>query len=82
MGVPLLDPLGGLLVAVMIAKTGVDIGWSSVPELIDGGGAPRDTAQRIQAVLAHLQVGARVNWAGRVLGRGVGTDLQGPCFCR
>ena len=82
MGVPLLDPLGGLLVAVMIAKTGVDIGWSSVQELIDGGGATRDTVERIQAVLAHLQVSAFVHartefGVGRVSGCRVGSR-SGP----
>ena len=84
MGVPLLDPLGGLLVAVMIAKTGVDIGWSSVQELIDGGGATRDTVERIQAVLAHLQVSVCVCMHARSLGSGAcqGAEWvrgQGPC---
>ena len=54
MGMPLLDPLGGLLVAAMIAKTGIDIGWVSVQELIDGSAATRDTVNRVQAVLAPL----------------------------
>ncbi|KAJ1910258.1 hypothetical protein IWQ60_010744, partial [Tieghemiomyces parasiticus] len=35
LGMPILDPLGGLVVAVVLAKNGASVGWEALQELVD-----------------------------------------------
>jgi len=56
LGMPLLDPLGGLLVAGMITQAGVVIGWRAVQELIDGSSATQETVKAVEDALATITV--------------------------
>ncbi|KAA0150648.1 hypothetical protein FNF31_06967 [Cafeteria roenbergensis] len=50
-GLPLVDPVGGLVVAAMIAKQGVDMGVGALRELSDEAADPSTTAAVQQALL-------------------------------
>lgn len=54
-GVPVLDPLGGLLVSALIVKSGAEIMASSVHELVDKGLTP-DEIEQIRAVITQVKV--------------------------
>lgn len=54
-GIPVLDPLGGLLVSGLIVKSGADIMSSSVKELIDRG-LPADEIEKVKSVIAAIKV--------------------------
>ncbi|MGB0713627.1 MAG: cation diffusion facilitator family transporter [Gammaproteobacteria bacterium] len=53
LGLPLLDPVAALVVGVMVARIGWELGWSAVEELVDKGLDPervREIEQCIEAV--------------------------------
>ncbi|CAO3596146.1 unnamed protein product [Absidia cylindrospora] len=54
-GMPVLDPLGGLLVSALIVQGGAGIMTSSVKELIDKGIPPNEIEQ-IKSVIAKVKV--------------------------
>jgi divalent metal cation (Fe/Co/Zn/Cd) transporter len=54
-GVPVLDPLGGLLVSALIVKSGAEIMASSVHELVDKG-LTADEIEQIKAVITQVKV--------------------------
>ncbi|KAI8343907.1 cation efflux protein [Chlamydoabsidia padenii] len=53
-GMPVLDPLGGLLVSGLIVKSGADIMISSTKELIDRG-LPSDEIDKVKSVIAKVK---------------------------
>ncbi|OZJ04288.1 hypothetical protein BZG36_02578 [Bifiguratus adelaidae] len=53
-GVPILDPLGGILVSGMILKTGVEIMLGSLKELVDAN-VDDDVLQQVQQAITRLQ---------------------------
>ncbi|CAG8538299.1 11742_t:CDS:2, partial [Racocetra fulgida] len=54
-GFPLLDPIGGILVAGMILKSGIEIMISSLRELVDMG-AKDDVIKKVEKAVYKIQV--------------------------
>lgn len=67
LGWPILDPIAGLVVAIMIAYTGVEIYWSAVRELMDEAPDPelitriRELAETIDGVRQAYDLRGRYN---------------------
>ncbi|CAG8736156.1 11220_t:CDS:2, partial [Dentiscutata heterogama] len=53
-GFPLLDPIGGILVAGMILKNGIEIMISSVKELVDMG-VKEDVIKKVEKAVYKIQ---------------------------
>ena len=74
LGVPLLDPVAGVVVAAMIAQSGVKIGWDAVKDLTDTVDASLQL--RIHAAVEELETRraavAEGSSPGLALGRGGG----------
>lgn len=54
LGFPILDPLGGLLVAALIGKQGFDLLWSALSELSDRG-VDLDVLEGFESAMSTLQ---------------------------
>jgi divalent metal cation (Fe/Co/Zn/Cd) transporter len=54
LGFPILDPLGGLLVAALIGKQGFDLLWSALSELSDRG-VDLDVLEGFESAMSALQ---------------------------
>ncbi|KAJ1978399.1 mitochondrial metal transporter [Dimargaris verticillata] len=52
LGVPALDPIGGLLVAAIVGKNGLQVGMQSLRELTDAAQISKDKQAEVQKVLA------------------------------
>ncbi|MDT8453255.1 MAG: cation diffusion facilitator family transporter [Gammaproteobacteria bacterium] len=56
MGVPILDPIAAIIVAVMIAKIGYDLGYHSARELVDTALDPETVEQIKSKILENEEV--------------------------
>jgi len=79
-GLPLLDPIMGLLVSGLILKVGIGLYWRSVDDLMDRAPEPETLAAviaaagRVKGVLSVDQVKARVFGSGIYVDCKVGVD--------
>lgn len=54
-GMPLLDPLSGVLVSGLVAKAGIEIGWESVQEVAEGMDADDETLEAVRTAAAATE---------------------------
>jgi len=79
-GLPLLDPVMGLLVSGLILKVGIGLYWRSVDDLMDRAPEPgtiaavEEAAGRVEGVVSVDQVKARVFGSGIYVDCEVGVD--------